>query len=252
MFSLISTTARKQAGRSWLGLRRVHHDVGRPGIIYPVEHINIAPRFESAPAGLPPLSSRPQALLGPVLSAETIERVGPDGKRIQMKSISVKPVPIIQWLAFAVGVALIFRGFRARYNAMLNRVEVMQRIVHDAPSIEVLRQDERALAEHLSALINVALPSKMREGAAQVIARHRTEGDTAIGDACEQLHAILKNNELGPMGMLYDSLRILSRFIDPNFKGPVPSFDPRESAPTVPESSFSEPSEQTTDYPPLQ
>lgn len=90
----------------WLGLRRVHHDVGRPGRIFPLQHINIAPQSESAPVVPPPLSSRPQAPSDPLLEVKTTERVETDGKRIRMTKVSVRAASIVQWLAFAVGVVL--------------------------------------------------------------------------------------------------------------------------------------------------
>ncbi|KAJ6608654.1 hypothetical protein B0H10DRAFT_1955207 [Mycena sp. CBHHK59/15] len=122
-------------------------------------------------------------------------------------------------VGYGASVAEVYDVFWKRWKSIGARVELMKRIVNDAPDIDTLREDEEAMANHLYALMHVCLPNELQHDAAKALARYRVQGDEGraiIEAVCKQINAVFKEEDLGRVKLLYKVTIIITRFINPN------------------------------------
>ncbi|KAF7360557.1 hypothetical protein MVEN_00786800 [Mycena venus] len=264
MFALTTCTRRRIA----LSVRRLHHDIPRPGIVFPVEHIDIGPAAQPSSTPLNPAdvhkvarSPKPPPLQQsqahhdhppPESKSEqehpvsvNIERkpTDPDGPReIVDVTVKINPVAVLAWVA----TFFIVKWFWKRWNEADERITQAARLVADAPNLAVLQEDTDALAAHLDALMRVLLPPRLQDEFAQALARRRAQGEigkAAIAEACAQLHATIQDQSLGKADRAWKFSVIIGRFMgrDSGLKAK------QTAGESVPEST--EFSDSPTDYP---
>ncbi|KAJ7314968.1 hypothetical protein DFH08DRAFT_894305 [Mycena albidolilacea] len=183
-----------------LNLRRLHHDIPRAGIVFPVDHIDVAPAADRSSTSPAPAAHHTPAPARPQLRPSSTPPIHLVSVRVEKKS-----GPRVAALVALVGIFLleIWAG-RTQIKAENERLAEAVRFIAKAPDLGVLREnsdsDIDALAAHLSGLLHILLSPRVNAEFEQALTRLRTQEDAgraAITEACVQIHEIVQDRELG-------------------------------------------------------
>ncbi|KAJ6591520.1 hypothetical protein DFH09DRAFT_1137234 [Mycena vulgaris] len=246
MFRLFSTTARTQAGR--LNLRRFAHDVGGRVLIMMKPCIDIS----KPPPPQALLTVSPRAKVGPDKEVEKVAPTLDEKSKVPLSRIGGR-------IALAAGAILIARDIRKRWKSIERTVVQMKQTVSDAPNLEQLKEDERAMDDHLQSLLHTwgsrFLSPQLDQKIAGALVHYRARGDgekAEIEAVCRKLQDILKREDLPPQAAYFATSNIIMRFLKP-----VKSLSSDPPGATVSESTdfsqdFSKLDQPPTDNPSLQ
>ncbi|KAF8205442.1 hypothetical protein K438DRAFT_1932243 [Mycena galopus ATCC 62051] len=247
MLRLTTRLKTKGIGLSALPLRRLH-DVPRAGIVFPVDHIDIAPAAQRSSIIPPPTATRGHA---------PSESPSPQGQ-FPPEPLA-HPAPLYardsadNWRSEMVLCAVMLLVIAIANRFSPGNIKLARRFIAQAPDLAVLQQDPDALAAHLDALGRIILaPSgpQVSEAFVQALARHRTAGDigrSAIAETCVQLHETIQAKNLDNNSMGRRLSMIMKKFVDHG----IAEQKVDESTISEPESTESADSPWQNDYPPL-
>ncbi|KAJ7224231.1 hypothetical protein GGX14DRAFT_557118 [Mycena pura] len=244
MFKIPLTAIHRLRGGT-LHICRFHHrDVARPGVVLSFRHIDILAAAQSSSTASqeheePPLerdeirveqphqeTKAKKQLSSPLIATRVKQEqeTRDDGTPMTTTTftVDVDIISIWKWIAFTTGAALVARMFWRRWNAVDARLAVAIHIVKDIPDLEALEEDDNAMADHLTALMQTCLPPSMQKHAAAALARHRARGDpgrATIAQTCRRIRAAVMEEDVGPLTRLSKAAVIAAKFIDPRSSG---------------------------------
>ncbi|KAK7044513.1 hypothetical protein R3P38DRAFT_2879208 [Favolaschia claudopus] len=227
-------------------LRRLHHDIPRPGIVFPVVHIDIGPaaqpsqKHASEHATASSSSSASHPTPSPSHWQEkppkspisiNVQRTPGDANTPGKVAVDVK-VDLRFWLPLILVLTLVV-GTRFDQLWPSARIERAARFLADAPDVDVLKDDPEALDAQLTALLQTLLLPNALDMIPPALRHWREQGEAGhevILRCYSELRGIILDDGVGVWKKTVRMAAVLSAFVERAKKIPGGAPPPSESS----------------------